>query len=319
MALVLREDDVRQLLTMPDTVTVLEQAFMALAEKTVANLPRSRIVMSHGVLNILASAAPALGVLGYKTYTAFRGGVRFVVMLYSSQDGQLLSIIEADWLGRMRTGGTSGLAAKYLARQDAAIVGLIGAGKQAATQLMGVRAVRHIAAVYVYSRTPHNCKVFCDEMSRLLNVDVRPVSNPRQAVELADILITATTSSDPLLFGEWLKPGCHINAIGSNWSTKRELDLSTLQRSSLIVTDTLEQAHVEAGDFIIPADEGLFDWGRVYELADVIANQGPQRDSAEDITLFKSLGMGLEDIVTAAHVYNLARKYTIGQELPLLP
>ncbi len=160
MALVLREDDVRQLLTMPDTVTVLEQAFMALAEKTVANLPRSRIVMSNGVLNILASAAPALGVLGYKTYTAFREGVRFVVMLYSSKDGQLLSILEADWLGRMRTGGTSGLAAKYLAREDAAIVGLIGAGKQAATQLMGVCAVRHIAAVYVYSRTPHNCKDF---------------------------------------------------------------------------------------------------------------------------------------------------------------
>jgi alanine dehydrogenase len=318
MALVLRENEVRQLLTMPDTVTVLEQAFLAMADQTVFNLPRERIVMSNGVLNILASASPTLGVLGHKTYTAFREGVRFLVMLYSSQDGQLLSIIEADWLGRMRTGGTAGLAAKYLARQEASIVGLIGAGKQAATQLMGVRAVRHISTVYVYSRTPQKCRVFCEEMSRVLNVDVRPVTNARQAVEPADILITATTSTEPLLFGEWLKQGCHINAIGSNWSTKRELDLSTLQRSDLIITDSLEQAHFEAGDFIIPADEGLFDWNRVYELADIVADQAPQRSSSEDITLFKSLGMALEDIATAAHVYNLARKHAIGQDLPLL-
>src|SRR5437588_5699408 len=147
MALVLREADVRALLTMPDTVTVLEQAFGALAEECVVNLPRSRIMLSNGVLNILAAAAPTLGVLGYKTYTAFREGVRYVVMLFSAYDGQLLAIIEADWLGRVRTGGTSGLATKYLACPDAATVGLIGAGHQAVTQLMGVCAVRNITVV----------------------------------------------------------------------------------------------------------------------------------------------------------------------------
>src|SRR5579863_2215599 len=135
MVLVLREDDVRRLLTMPDTVNVLEQAFIAMAEEVVANLPRSRIVMANGVLNILAAAAPTLGVLGYKTYTAFREGVRYVVMLFSAYDGQLLAIIEADWLGRMRTGETSGLATKYLARPDATVVGMIGSGAQAVTQL----------------------------------------------------------------------------------------------------------------------------------------------------------------------------------------
>ncbi len=318
MALVLREDDVRRLLTMPDTVTVLEQAFSALAEKSVANLPRSRIVMANGVLNMLAAAIPTLGVLGHKTYTAFREGVRFIILLFSAQDGQLLSIIEADWLGRMRTGGTTGLATRYLARPDASIVGLIGAGNQAVTQLMGVRAVCPISSVYVYSRTPQSCKIFCDEMSRLLNVEVRPVASARQAVEYADILITATTSPEPVLFGEWLRPGCHINAIGSNWPTKRELDLSTLQRSHLIVTDSIEQARVEAGDFIIPFEEGLFDWNRVYELADVVGGQGPQRESPMDITLYKGLGIAVEDIATAAHVYNLARAHGLGEELPLL-
>lgn len=318
MALVLREQDVRQLLTMPDTITVLEQAFHELAEQTVANLPRSRIVMANGVLNILAAAAPALGVLGFKAYTAFREGLRFVVMLYSAQDGQLLAIIESDWLGRMRSGGTSALATRYLARPDAAIVGLIGSGNQAAAQLEGICAVRQISTVNVYSRTPQSCQMFCESMARILEAEVRPVASAREAVETADILVTATTAADPVLFGEWLRPGCHINAIGSNWSTKREIDLSTLQRSYLIVTDSLEQARAEAGDFIIPANEGLFDWAHVYELCDVIAGQGPRRDAPSDITLYKGLGIALEDIATAAYVYNLARDRHIGQELMLL-
>src|SRR6266567_5758437 len=142
MALILREEDVRRLLTMPDTLAVLEQAFGAMADGCVENHPRSRIRLANGVLNMLAAAAPTLGVLGYKSYTAFRKGVRFVVMLFSAQDGQLLAIIEADWLGRMRTGATSGLATKYLARHNATTVRVIGTGNQAVTQLMGVCAVR---------------------------------------------------------------------------------------------------------------------------------------------------------------------------------
>src|SRR5947209_8716920 len=158
MAVVLREEDVRILLTMPDTVAILEQAFGALADRNAINLPRHRIKLTNGVLNMLAAAAPTLGVLGYKSYTAFREGVRFVVMLYSAQDGKLLAIIEADWLGRMRTGGTSGLATKYLAMPDATIVGLIGSGNQAVTQLLGICAVRPVKMVYVYSRNMQACR-----------------------------------------------------------------------------------------------------------------------------------------------------------------
>jgi len=318
MALVLREEDVRNLLPMPDTVEVLEQAFAALADGNAVNLPRSRIRLANGVLNMLAAAAPTLGVLGYKSYTAFREGVRFVVMLFSAQDGQLLAIIEADWLGRMRTGATSGLATKYLARSNATIVGLIGSGNQAVTQLMGVCAVRPISIIYVYSRNARVCKVFCDEMAKILNIEVRPVPSARQAVEVADILITATSSSDPVFQGEWLKLGCHINAIGSNWHTKHEIDLSTLQRSFLIVTDSRDQAQDEAGDFIIPADQGLFDWNRVFDLSEVVGRQGPQRMAAENITLYKGLGIALEDIAVAAQVYFQAIERGFGLELPLL-
>src|SRR5437667_8747511 len=169
MALVLREEDVRSLLSMPDTVAILEQVFGALADENAINLPRQRIRLLNGVLHVLSAAAPTLGVLGYKSYTAFREGVRFVVMLHSAQDGQLLAIIEADWLGRMRTGGTSGLATKFLARPDATIVGLIGSGNQAHTQLMGVCAVRSVNGVYVYSRRLHECDVFCNQMAKERN------------------------------------------------------------------------------------------------------------------------------------------------------
>jgi ornithine cyclodeaminase/alanine dehydrogenase-like protein (mu-crystallin family) len=226
-------------------------------------------------------------------------------------------MIEADWLGRMRTGGTSGLATKYLALPNATVVGLIGTGNQALTQLMGVTAVRRITEVYVYSRTPQKSKIFCDEVTKLLNIEAQPVPHARQAVEYADIVITATSSTEPVLHGEWLNPGCHINAIGSNWPTKREIDLSTLQRSYLIVTDSRDQARAEAGDFIIPADTGLFDWNRVYELSEVVGRQGPHRESMADITLYKGLGIALEDIAVAAHVCKQAQKHGVGEQLPL--
>jgi len=318
MALVLREKDVRRLLSMPDTVEVLEQAFAALAQNNALNRTRTRLVLANGVLHMLSAAAPSLGVLGFKAYTTFREGVRFVVMLFSAQDGQLLAIIEADWLGCMRTGGASGVATKYLARPDAKIVGLIGAGSQAVTQLMGVCAVRQISGVFVYSRRPRECAVFCEEMTRLLNIDVKPVTTAQQAVEVADILVTATTSPDPVLRGEWLKSGCHINAIGSNWAQRRELDVSTLQLSSFIVTDSREQARIEAGDLIIPANEGLFDWNEVYNLADVIVGYAPQRESPDDITLYKSVGIALEDIAAAEYVYKLAEAQNIGEKLDIL-
>lgn len=318
MALVLREKDVRRLLSMPDTVEVLEQAFIALAQNNALNRPRTRLMLASGVLHMLSAAAPGLGVIGFKAYTTFREGVRFVVLLFSAQNGQLLAIIEADWLGCMRTGGASGVATKYLARPDAKVVGLIGAGNQAVTQLMGVCAVRQISGVFVYARRPRECAIFCDEMTRLFNIDVRPVTTAQQVVEAADILVTATTSPDPVLRGEWLKAGCHINAIGSNWAKRRELDVSTLQLSSLIVTDSREQARIEAGDLIIPANEGLFDWNEVYNLADVIVGYTPQRESPDDITLYKGVGIALEDIAAAAHVYALAVEQHLGEELDIL-
>jgi alanine dehydrogenase len=318
MALLLREGDVFSLLEMPGNIMVLEQAFGVWAQGNAVNRARTRITQDNGVMHLLAAAVPTLGVMGFKTYTVFRSGMRSVVMLFSSLDGRLLSLIEADLLGRMRTGATSGLATKYLARPDAAVVGLIGAGKQAYMQVLGVCAVRQVRAVYVYSRRLVECEKFCSELMHRLSIEVIPVASPRQALENADIVITATTSPEPVLPGDWLKSGCHINAIGSNWANRRELDVATLQRSSVIVTDSQEQARAEAGDFIIPANEGLFDWSRVADLADVVASHGPKRELSSDITLYKGVGIALEDVATAAHVYTLARERGVGEEINLL-
>jgi alanine dehydrogenase len=318
MALVLRESDVRSLLSMHDTLVVLKDAFKAQAQGAILNVPRNRLILPQGVLNMLAAAAPTFGVLGYKTYTAFREGVRFVILLFSAQDGQLLAIIEAEWLGAIRTGAASALATKYMARPDSTAVGLIGAGKQAVTQLMGLCAVFPISSVYVYSRNFQRCEMFCREMAHLLNIEVLPVTHAQEAVEGADIVVTATSAREPVLFGDWLPPGCHINAIGSNWARRREIDSTTLQLCSLIVTDSLEQAHAEAGDFILPAEEGLFDWGQVHELAEIIGSGHSARMTPEDITLYKGLGIALEDVVTAAHVYHLACQHGVGEQLKLL-
>lgn len=317
MVLVLREKDVRSLLSMRDALIVLEGAFNAQAQGTVINAPRNRLMLPQGVLNFLAAAVPTIGVLGYKTYTAFREGIHFVVLLFSAHDGQLLAIIEADWLGAVRTGAASALATKYMARPDSTIVGLIGSGKQAKTQLMGICAVRHISSIYVYSRNYQHCELFCREMTHVLKIKVVPVVHAQEAVEGADIVITATSSREPVLFGEWLPPGCHINAIGSNWARRREVTSSAVERCSLIVTDSLEQARAEAGDFIFPAQEGILDWKQVHELSEIVWAGHTARITPEEITLYKGLGIALEDIATAAHVYHLACQRHAGEQLQL--
>lgn len=318
MALLLRDGDVRSLLEMPDIIDALEEAFTALSHGNAINRPRTRVVQSNGILHVLSGSFAGAGVLGLKTYTVFRQGVRSVVLLFSAEDGRLLAMIEAEWLGRMRTGGTSGLATRHLAVEDATRVGLVGSGKQAETQLMGVCAVRPVRSVAVYSRRQPQCEAFCERMAEQLGVEVTPAASAREAVEEADVVIAATTAGEPVFSGEWLKPGCHVNAIGSNWPRRRELDDMALERSSLVVTDSIEQARVEAGDLIIPANTGHLDWESVWELGDVVAGDGPQRNSSFDITIYKAVGVALEDITVAARAYVRANERGAGEEIDLL-
>ncbi|HEV2461242.1 MAG TPA: ornithine cyclodeaminase family protein [Ktedonobacterales bacterium] len=330
MTLVVREDDVRAVLTMPDTIAVLEAAFRRQGMDETRNQPRSRIVLpeARGVLHVLSAFVPGEpghperdgpGLVGLKAYTGFPGGVRFAVLLYSGEDGRLLALVEADWLGQMRTGAASGVATKYMARADASVAGLIGTGGQARTQLVALCAARPIRRILVYGRDEARRQAFAAEMAERTGAEVTPVASAEEAVRAADIVVTATTAREPVLHGNWLQPGTHVNAMGSNWHNRREVDDATVERSAVVAVDTLDQARIEAGDLIAPAQAGRFEWSRAVELGMIVAGQAPGRDEPDDITLFESLGIGLEDVAAAGLVYALARERGLGQTLEFLP
>lgn len=323
MALVLKETDVEHLLTIPDAIAALETAFRqqhpAAGEQQALNRPRSRLQPPGAILHFMTAAAPGLGVYGFKAYTAARPGVvRFAVMLFSTEDGRLLALIEADTLGQMRTGAASGLATRYLARQDAASLGVVGSGWQARSQVQAVCAVRAVKTIRAAGRDPERLRLFCEEMSAAVGVAVTPVADAETAVREADIVITATSAREPVVQGDWLKPGTHLNVMGSNWANRREVDERVISRSDLIVIDSKEQGMLEAGDLLLPIQQGLLGWERVHELHEVVGGTIPGRQGAEEITLFKSLGLALEDIAVAAHIYTLARERGVGEELEFL-
>lgn len=319
MTLIIREADVRRLLTMPDAIAALDVAFRDYHAGQAQNIARQRIVLREprGVLHVLPAAVLAFDAVGFKAYTAFATGVRFVVNLYAASTGELRAIIEADWLGRMRTGAASGLATKYLARADATTLAVLGTGGQAATQLLAIAAVRPLSNVRVFGRDQARLTEFCTRMAAQTDLAIAPAASAEVAVRGADIIATATTARDPIVRGEWLAAGAHINAMGSNWADRREIDTAAIERAAVIVADSVAQAQIEAGDLIIPASEGHFAWERVTELSAVVADPSQGRTNATQITLFKSLGIGLEDVAVAARVYALAREQGIGEELRL--
>jgi ornithine cyclodeaminase/alanine dehydrogenase-like protein (mu-crystallin family) len=327
--LVLREDDVRAILTMPDTIAILETAFRRQGEGATRNQPRRRVVLpdGRGVLHTMSAFVPGEpgrpeadgpGLLGLKTYTTFKEGVRFAVLLSSAADGAALALIEADWLGQMRTGAASGLASKYLAREDVETLGVIGTGLQARMQVNAVTAVRAFNRILVYGRDEARRNAFAEEMTRETGVDASPASDGEVAVREADVVITMTTARDPVLQGAWLKAGAHVNAAGVNWASRREVDDETVERSAVVAVDDLDQARIEAGDLILPAAVGRFDWERAVELGSIVTGDAPGRTSAEAITLFKSVGVALEDVAVAGLVYTRARERGLGSELAFL-
>ncbi len=318
MALVLREDDVARLVGMPEALAAVERCFGEANAGTAQVIPRARAMLPHGVLHLMGGALEGEGVCGLKTYTATARGVRFLVVLFSAESGELLALIEADLLGRLRTGAASGVATRHLARPDAQVVGLYGTGGQAPTQLRAVRAVRPIERALVAGRDAAKLRAFCAAMSRELDLPVEPAP-PEQVAGEADVVVTITSAREPVLRGEWLRPGAHVNAAGSNWADRREVDTATVERSAVVAVDSLEQAARESGDLLIPAQEGRFTMSRAVELAAVIGGRAQGRSSADQITLYKSNGIATQDLALAAEVYRRAHAEGAGTGLDLLP
>jgi ornithine cyclodeaminase/alanine dehydrogenase-like protein (mu-crystallin family) len=313
--LLLTEEDVRQVLTMDLALEAVESGLRKMALDEALNLPRARAQTDHAMLHIMAAAAKTLGVMGYKAYSTSRRGQHFHVALFDGKTGILQALLQADYLGQMRTGAASGVATQYMARPDASEVGLFGSGKQARTQLLAVCRVRKVRRVQVYSLNDERRRRFADEMSELCRTEVEPVPRPELAAEDKDIVITATTSREPVLNGHWLAEGTHINAIGSNFLGKAEIDAVAVRRCDSIVVDSKDQARLEAGDFVQALEDGSIHWADVHELGQVIVGRYTGRAHPQDVTLFKSLGIAVEDVAVAARVYAAAQAAGLGRTL----
>ncbi len=316
MAILLRESDVSKLATMEMAIEAVEQAFRLQGEQKADTSPRRRCRLEQGKLHVMSASLPTLGYAGLKSYSTVAGAARFLVLLYGG-DGQLLATIEANKLGQMRTGAASAVATKYMARQVVARLGIFGTGLQARSQLQAICLVRPIKTVLAYSRDPEKREKFCKEMTELTGIGVYPASTPEEAAKEVDVLVTATTSKEPVLTGDWISKGTHINAIGGNFLSRQELDVATVKKSACVVVDSLEQARLESGDLERASEANAFYWEDARELGLVVTGEFPGREDDAEITLFESQGIALEDVALAAKVYEQALKAGIGERLPL--
>lgn len=315
-ALYLTEADVNQLLDIRLAIEVVEEAFRQLADGKADNVPRVRAKGRGIVLHTMSAAADYLGLVGWKCYSTTRAGAHFLLGLYDSTSGALVAMIEADRLGQLRTAATTAVAVEWMADAAAGELGLFGAGRQARTQLEAIALTRPIKQAFVYSRDETKRREFAAEMSRRLNLDVVPVDRPQDAADDLPIVVTATTSTIPLFDGNGLAEGTMVAAVGSNWLTKAEIDANVVRRADNIVCDSVAACRNEAGDFIDALEKGVFDWSRAVELADVVAGAAVGRSTRESVTLFKSVGLAIEDVALGGKLLDLARAKGLGQALP---
>jgi alanine dehydrogenase len=296
----LSEHDVARLLTPADAVATIEACFERMARGAVHNKPRYRLPLEHGSLAVMAASDLELGYAGAKVYAAFGTGARFEVVLFRADEPELVAVVDADTLGQLRTGAASGVAAKHLAKHDARTLGVIGCGRQAETQVACIRsAVPTIERTVAYCRTRASLDAFCERF------DCDP-GESSSAAAACDVVVTVTGSRDPVLRGEWLRPGALVCAVGANDGRRRELDHVVLERAAFVCCDSVEDARLESADLVEPVEAGVLDWLEVYELQQVVAGEVSGRQSADDVVVFKSNGLAAWDVAAAARVVELA-------------
>ncbi|HEY0702073.1 MAG TPA: ornithine cyclodeaminase family protein [Candidatus Acidoferrales bacterium] len=316
MPLFLTESDVKSILTMPLTLEAVENSFLRLATGEAILHPRARLHLpGKSFLHYMAAADSTSGYMGLKIYTSAKAGLRFLILLFSVESGELLAQIEADYVGQMRTGAASGFATRLLARADAKTIGIIGTGLQARTQLEAITQVRQIESIKVFGRDQQRREKFAADMSAKLSVPVTAVATAEEAVRDQDIVVTSTTATNPVVEGRWLTAGSHLNAIGANFPQKRELDAETIRRCDVIVADSREQSKIESGDLIQMYADDHRRWTAVIDLADIASGKIPGRTKDDQITLFKSNGIATEDIVVAGKIYELAKERGAGKNI----
>ena len=327
MALFLTRKDVEACLTMDDTLEAVETAFREHGEGT-TNMPvRSgiRLDKAKGTTLFMPAYMETTGAIGIKVVSVYPDNPsRYalpttlgVVLLTDPTNGELLAIMDGTFLTAMRTGAAGGIAAKYLARKDAKKVGILGAGVQGRTQVIAASKVRGVEIVKAYDVASGRSQLFCKQLSKELDIQMTPVDSAEKAVRGSDLVITTTTSKTPILNGDWLDEGTHVNAFGSHTADTRELDAASIKRAKLVV-DSREAALREAGDIMIPISQGLITADHIHaELGEVIANKKAGRIGDNEITIFKSLGLAIQDVSTASKVYELALKRSVGTRMAI--
>jgi len=309
--LYLSEEEVRRLLPMREAVALMRTTFDELGRGTAVNQPRRRLYVPSGP--VLHQMAGAIGkYFGTKIYAVhLKHGFHFFFHLFDAATAQPLALMEANFLGQIRTGAASGYATDLLARRDAGAIGVIGSGFQARSQLEAISTVRKIREVRVWSRSEEKRNAFAADCALAFGIPVVGTRTAEDAVRGCDILVTATFAKDPVVEAGWVSPGTHINAMGSNNAQRREIPADLVARASVVVVDSIEQAKMEAGDLLLAWDEQDWQSPRLMELA----HAAGARKSSEDITLFKSLGLGVEDVAAGGYVYENARALSVGRAI----
>jgi len=303
--LYLTEADVESLFEPADAVPIVEDSFRRLAAGEVVNQPRLRLQLNGPALALMGAVDSGLGIAGSKTYVR-----AFVVSLFDATSGECIGVIEANRLGQLRTGAASGVAAKFLARSGARRLGIIGCGFQAETQVQCIRAaVTTIDEIVAYCRTESALEEFC------ARVGAEPAESHHEVASESDIVVTATTSKDPVLRGDWLGDGTLVCAVGANRPSQRELDDAVLERATFVCCDSVDDARLESGDLIEPVEHGVLDWLEVHELQEVVAGEVPGRQSDGDVVVFKSNGLAAWDVAIGAAALERARERGIGTTL----
>lgn len=313
MALFLREDDVANLLSWDDAAEAVAAVLQAHAAGQASNEPRLRVAVPRGSLTLIGGDVAAAGYAGMKAYTVFPRQVQAHTWLYDRETGALDAVVQSLHLSTLRTGALVAVATRTLAGAGPWEVGLLGSGRHARACLQALAAIGGLRSVRAWSPTPDRLQAFCQEMSAALDVPVEPAAP--EAVAAAPVVTTVTSAAQPVLRGDWLQPGAHVNAVGSNHPHRRELDAAAVAAAATVVVEDVAAARAAAGDLVLLGDR--FDWGRAVTLGAVLNGRVPGRERPDAVTLFKSVGVPILDIALGALAVHRARAAGLGEELPL--
>ncbi|MCZ6676065.1 MAG: ornithine cyclodeaminase family protein [Candidatus Poribacteria bacterium] len=319
--LIINQTEVDRLLPMDECMNVMAEALKTLGRGDAINPLRQGMWLPEkvGVLGMMPAYLDDINAMGLKVLSIFPSnhGTAYdshqgAVMLFETTHGRLLAMIDATAVSAIRTAAVSGVATKLLARAEAADLAILGSGVQAQVHLEAMRVARQVKQVRVWSRTRAHAETFAQRGSERHGIPVTAMTTAQEAVAGADLICTTTAATAPVLIGEWLAPGVHINAVGAYGPSVRELDTSAVVKSRLFV-DRRESTFNESGDFLIPKQEGVIGDDHIQgEIGEILLGQVPGRRSSEEITLFKSLGLGVEDVASAHYIYQKAIETNLG-------